>query len=159
MKTKYKIDYLKQIVVITKEFAESAGIVGSTDYNLMKKIRREFPEYDYIMPTRKRSKQTNKRKNLSYENMEKYISIREGANSVNISNLHKLIAASPIQPSHYAFVADWFLTYYGDYRSPQALFTKVENVISHNEVVNKKTGEVIAIEDLTPLDGAEQSVG
>lgn len=151
MKNKYMIDYQTKTIFITKEFADAAQTLGTNEFGIMKKLRGEFPNYDIVKRTRKPNKCANKNKNLSYANMEKYIALREGAGSINLSNLRKLINASSIQESRYSYVAEWFKANYGDYKSPFVLVASSE-VINHGEIVNRETGEIVPIDELDKIE-------
>ena len=39
----YKIDFEKQTVTITKDFAERAENINSEEYNILMKVRKDFP--------------------------------------------------------------------------------------------------------------------
>lgn len=74
MKNTYKIDFANNTLTMTKAFEAAANEYGSEEYKLLQKIRADFPGIEIIRKTRRPSKTSRPNKNLTYANMEKYMS-------------------------------------------------------------------------------------
>ena len=81
-KNGYKILFATNTVVMNYKFAAAAAEYGTTEYRLMKKIRRDFPGMTEVVVSGRvqTSAKTNHR--LTYENMETHISAYENADEL-----------------------------------------------------------------------------
>lgn len=112
----YNIDVVAGTITLTKKFAKAAGVLGTREFNTLKKLREACP--DYTVQVREIAKKENKTSyaNLTYKFMNTFISMVEGEASENIGNLAKVIELSKGQPGHYAYVKTWFLEHYPNYQ-------------------------------------------
>ena len=119
--TNIKINHEKKNIIITKSFNKKASEVGSVEYETMKDLRIDFPNYKVKVKEIKKNPNKKSYAKLTYENMKKYIECIE---SNNLDILEIVIKASKAQPSPYAFVKKWFLASYPDYREYNAVIEK-----------------------------------
>lgn len=108
----YMLDHVGKRIIITREFAKTVTVYGSTEYNLFTKLRADHPTY--AIEKHEIRKKTGKRtyKGLSFERMEKYIETREGNDSERLKEFKELKARTEGMKGHYAKVKTWFLSIY-----------------------------------------------
>lgn len=123
-KTGYTINYAEKAIIITKDFEHCACVYGSEEYNILKGLRSDLP--DYTVKQKEIAKSSTKKTyfNLNYANMELYITVTDGADNENLKAFETIKKASKIQPSPYAFVKKWFLAEYPNYTDPMELAEK-----------------------------------
>ena len=82
--------------------------------------RQDFPSARMVAKTIKKNTGKRTYKNLSYANMEKYISVFQNADEL-LAQFEVVKTCSQEQPSPYKFVRDWFETQFPKYRSRRIL--------------------------------------
>lgn len=133
----YKIDFEKQTVIITKDFAERAENINSEEYNILMKVRKDFPNMKVLNYSHRSPKKANKNKGLTYNRMETYIKLFD--NAEELLKMFELVKrASLVQNNSYLFVKKWFLATFPDFL----------------EMPNVENGKLIA---LLPLHAAEEN--
>jgi len=123
-KTGYTINYAEKEIIITKEFERCAGVYGSEEYNILKGLRSDLPDYTVEQKEIAKSSAKKTYYNLNYTNMGLYITVTDGADSESLKAFETIKKASKIQPSPYAFVKKWFLAKYPNYTDPTELIEK-----------------------------------
>ena len=112
----FTIDHVNRQIVVSKAFLTRASQLGTQEFEKVRNLREMLPEYDFV---KKESikKNPNKKtyRNLTYDNMEKYIRAKEENPVVMLAEYEKIKAKSCIQSSRYAYVKKWFLQQYPDY--------------------------------------------
>lgn len=110
------IDYMSKTITLSKSFYEKAcNINNTTEFEEMKKLRTEFPDFTFtVKQIRKKTGKTTYR-NLTYDNMERYIRANEKNPAVMLSKFQTVKESSYVQASRYAYVKKWFLEQYPDY--------------------------------------------
>lgn len=111
----YKIDFVANTLTITKAFEDAASIPGTEEYELFQKIRADFPGIQIVRKTRRPSKSAPKYKNLTYANMEKYMSVFQNATEL-LAQFEIVKAQSYGQTNRYNFVKDWFVAQFPKYK-------------------------------------------
>ena len=110
----YKIDFEKQTLTITKDFAERAENINSEEYSILMKVRNDFPNMKVLNYSHKAPKRANKNKGLTYTRMENYIRLFD--NAEELLKMFELVKrASKIQKNSYLFVNQWFLATFPDF--------------------------------------------
>ncbi len=112
---KYKIDHINHSIQLTKAFEEAAARCGSEEYELLRKLRDDFPEMKIVRKPRRTQKKAEPNRNLSYANMELYMSVFANAEELQ-AQFEIVKAMSKGQPSPYKYVKDWFVRQFPDYR-------------------------------------------
>ena len=82
MKNTYKIDFVNNTLTMTKAFEDAASNPTSQEYKLLQQIRADFPGLTIIRKTRRAPKKARPTKNLTYANMEKYMSVFQNADEL-----------------------------------------------------------------------------
>ena len=118
----YKINHADNTITLSKAFNEKAGKVNTPEYNDLKTLRADFPNYTFKLRTIKRNTNKVSYRNLTYGNMKEYIAQLEGEQSDNLRIFDKVLNTSKAQPSPYVFVKKWFLDNYPNYRD-SSIFT------------------------------------
>lgn len=112
----YKVDHAAKTIRISKDFARKASTIATTEYNELKQLMNDFPDYTIAQ----RKNETNSKKvtyaNLSYTKMEDYIRIRTGNDSSSLQQFDSVLKLSRVQAGSYAYVKKWFLATFPDYR-------------------------------------------
>ena len=66
-----EVNAKNRTIVITKAFAKAASNPCTEEYDLLQKVRRDYPNFKVVVKATKQKKETTK--GLTYEYMEKYI--------------------------------------------------------------------------------------
>lgn len=107
----YNFDALNNTLTISASFAKKAARVGSPEYALIVKLRKDFPELDIVEEEKK-----NGKKKLCYAQMEKFIAMHRNAKELK-ENFERVKKLSHVQPMPYKYVKEWFenrFPYYND---------------------------------------------
>lgn len=118
--------------LVTKAFAKQARIFGTPEY----KMWREFlaDNKDAEMEIRTIKKNTNKdtyRKNMTYDNMCRYISTLPESERIS-EEFNKIVIKSKLQVCPYDYVAGWFKATFPNYKTHE-MFAVVEKEESKSE--------------------------
>ena len=112
----YKIDFTNNTLTMNYTFAAAASIHGSEEYKLLKAIQQDFPGIQIITKSGRTQKKSHQFKRLTYENMEKHISVYENAKELK-EVFQRVENFSADAKSPYAYVRKWFEKQFPDYRS------------------------------------------
>lgn len=153
----YKINFTNMTMTITKEFAEKASNPTSEEYRIMTKFQKDFPNLKILRKTHRKPKKyhtnsgeeysCNPYKNLTYENMEKFMkALPEGDSKIEIVKAYYFLRfqASSIQTNAYKIVRNWFIQQFPLYRKNPLFYL-------NNDV------DVIDIQEY--LSGQEEALG
>ena len=111
MKNGYNFDPMSNTLTISTSFAKKASKVGSLEYNIILKMRRDFPNLTIQQEAKKEGK-----KGLSFGQMEDFIALHRNAEELK-SLFEKVKKLSRVQPMPYKYVKTWFedrFPYYSD---------------------------------------------
>lgn len=112
----HKIDYVKKTITLSKSFYEKACNINNTaEFEEMKKLRTEFPDFEFMVKQIKKKAGKKTYRNLTYENMEKYIEASEENGKSVLLKFERIKEQSHVQKSPYAYVKKWFLEQYPNY--------------------------------------------
>ena len=98
----YNYDALNNTLTISASFAKKASKVGSVEYNVILKLRRDFPNLTIVQEAKKEGK-----KSITFAQMEAFIAMHRNKDELTklFNNVRKL---SRIQPMPYKYVKTWF---------------------------------------------------
>lgn len=126
-------------VQVTKAFMRKAKIFGSAEYEFWKKIKAELPEAKMVTRTSKpKAIQT---RNLSYSNMEIFISAQDNAEELLVE-FRKIKKISCIQTSPYRSVLAWFLEKFESYDSYKDFLEKLAEEAKRKEAEKENDSAV-----------------
>ena len=123
----YKIDFTASTITITADFAKKMNDPTSAEYKTISQIKKDFPQMKIInrthaTPRKYVSKSTgekfncNQFKNLTYENMETFISGLPNAEQyMTAFNFLKDCGSLPLT-SRYTAVRRWFVDQFPEFR-------------------------------------------
>lgn len=115
---------------VTKAFEKQARIFGTDEYKLWKAYREDFPGAKMVTKSIKKNANKKTYKNLTYANMELFIT---ETNSELLVELKKQIKLSKVQSNPYRAVLAWFLSQFPQYDEYKEFWAKVENVDAADE--------------------------
>ena len=102
MKNGYNFDALKNTLTISASFAKKASKVGSLEYNIILKLRKDFPDLTIQQEAKKEGK-----KGINYTQMEDFIAMHRNKDELK-AEMDKVRKLSRIQPMPYKYVKTWF---------------------------------------------------
>ena len=142
----YKIDFVNNTLTMSKAFEDALNNPNSQEYKLFLQLRADFPGLTIIRKTRRAPKKARPTKNLTYANMEQYMSVFQNADKL-LAQFEVVKTCSLEQPSPYKFVRDWFETQFPKYReqpdfSPDA--SKVVGLVAFQKKQEEKKEQEIA---------------
>lgn len=100
--------------MVTKAFMKKASIFGTAEFNTWREYKTLFPNAVMVVKTIKKNPQKKtSTKNMTYENMELYISQQENAKEV-LKEFEKQKIMSKVKANPYRAVLAWFMGKYQD---------------------------------------------
>ena len=115
MKNGYNFDAINNTLTISASFAKKASRVGSTEYNTILKLRRDFPNLTILQEEKKEGK-----KGISFAQMEGFIKMHRNAEE-RLEMFERVKKLARVQPMPYKYVKSWFEDNY-PYFSDQPTF-------------------------------------
>ena len=137
----YKFDPVSKTLIVTAAFEKAMNNPGSEEYRLYIQLQKDIPglvvsRRTHKSPTKYRSKSgdvfcCNQYKNLTYENMERFITLLPKRKELMEVYDYIRDGAGLTQPSCYAAVRRWFEAQFPDFRkNPLFYFTQDFDVIT-----------------------------
>jgi len=115
MKLPYQLNHEEKTIALTRKFAKASSVPGSKQYELLMKLKSDFPAYDITM----RNIDTNKNKQeyhgLTYEKMFDHIRKVHGEDALNY--LLFQMDLNHNEAGAYGRVKSWFLAEHADYKA------------------------------------------
>ena len=111
----YKIDFLNNTITMNYKFAAAASQYNSSEYKLLCKIKKDFPELREQIKSGRVAKSPRPNKRLTYENMKAHIRAYENAQEL-LDVFETVKALSKPLASPYKYVSDWFLAQFPNYK-------------------------------------------
>ena len=108
---------------VTKAFEKQARIFGTEEYKVWKAYREDFPAAKMVTKTIKKNPNKKSYKNLTYANMELFITEQ---NSELLVELRKQIKLSKVQSNPYRAVLAWFLSEFPKYDEYKEFWASIE---------------------------------
>ena len=109
--------------LVTKAFEKQARIFGTEEYKVWKAYREDFPAAKMVTKTIKKNPNKKSYKNLTYANMELFITEQ---NSELLVELRKQIKLSKVQSNPYRAVLAWFLSEFPKYDEYKEFWASIE---------------------------------
>lgn len=113
----YEIKFIEEKIIVSKKFYKAAGVLDSAEYKELMRVRALHP--DYAIELREIKKKAGKKtyRNLTYENMKKFIAAKETdpkMRAMRLTQFQTTLDLSIAAAGRYAYVKNWFLKLYGD---------------------------------------------
>ena len=149
----YKIDFAANTITITADFAKAMNDPSSAEYQIVAQVRKDFPEMRIIRkthktPTKYQTKtgekfNCNQFKNLTYENMERFMMGLPNGDVYMTEYLFLRNHAAEIQTNGYTLIRRWFVAQFPEFRkNPLAYLTNQPDVVSAAEVADQYETEM-----------------
>ena len=117
------------IAYVSKEFFKNAHIFGTPEFRMLREFRAEMGEDINIMVKgrviKNRSEEQEKRKNLTYAHMVKFIESIPN-NTALMEEFATMRMRSSVQPNPRRFVQDWFIATFPAYEEGMAEIVALE---------------------------------
>ncbi len=108
---KLKVDYENKKIIMGREFAKRAAVVGSKEYLALQLCRKENQGFEIVRRTIKKAKSKQTYKGLSYVFIEKYIASHPDSD-IRMSEYKELRLREECRRTKYANIRKWFLKKY-----------------------------------------------
>ena len=149
----YKIDFATNTITVTTKFAQAMNNPASTEYQTIVQIRNDFPDIKIIRKTHATPKayhtksgesfRCNQFKNLTYENMERFISALPSSEAYQKECDFIKNTATKIQHNGYALVRKWFTAQFPEFRkNPLFYLTNKPTLVSGASLLSTVNEEV-----------------
>lgn len=112
----YRVDFRTNSLIVNLKFNEASNKYGSPEYELVKKIREDFPTLKTIVKKGREQKSAHSRRRLTYANMKKHMEAYENSDEL-LTVFERVKMLSKPLASPYAYVADWFEAQFKDYKN------------------------------------------
>lgn len=103
----YSIDHSQKKIFINYKLNKESNIFGSLEYEFLKALKNDFPEYKVVIKSGRKKTSANVNKRFTYDNMRTYIDTFENADELH-ELMNTAIARSKKVASPYKYVCDWF---------------------------------------------------
>ena len=110
----YRINFKDEKIIITKKFAKEASVLNSDAYNIIKKLRNDFPNYPIIQKEIKKKRSKQSYANLTIQAMREHIALLEGKDSEMMRQFDYLYSFYESHRGRYAKMKAWYLEQYKD---------------------------------------------
>lgn len=138
----YKIDYVNNTLTISKAFEDAAAVPYSEEYKLLLQIRADFPNLTVVRKARRASATKKYNKNMTYANMEKYMSVFQNAAEL-LAQFAVVKRQSKLEKSPYQFVLSWFVKQFPDYQELPNFSDNATNVINLETFMKGQVAKVV----------------
>ncbi len=98
----YNYDALNNTLTISASFAKKASRVGSPEYSIILKLRRDFPNLTIQQEEKREGK-----KSVTFAQMKSFIALTHNAKETLVQ-FDKVKKLSRVQPMPYKYVKTWF---------------------------------------------------
>ena len=138
MKNYLKVDDRNMRLIMDRTFDKNRRIVGSKEYNLFQRARKDNSQYSVELKHIKTNPEKRIYKNLTYAYMREYIS-RHPNSTARLKEFDEMVLRSKCHAIKYPKVKEWFLAAYPqiDDFTPQQYIEEcgVQNTTDNYEVV------------------------
>lgn len=112
----YIYDQISDVVTMSSVFAKKASQVGTKEYNIIRKLKKDHPNVSFKTQAEKQHT------GLTYKKMRIHISQSKDVDGRDAEEMlpefERQCKLSHVQPMPYRFVMNWFFTHYPDYSEP-----------------------------------------
>ena len=103
--TGYSINFAGRKIIITRRFGKAASQIGSTEFNTMQQLLRDFAGFDIEYKEIARRENKKSYCGLSIDEMKRFLADKP----VELEKLEKVIKIAENKRGKYAIVKKWFL--------------------------------------------------
>lgn len=113
----YTINHDEKKIILTKAFQKKANVYGEEEYQTMRGLCADFPNYTVELKKIKRNPDKKTYGKLTYETMKEYIVLVEGKESKTLEELERVIQLAKFRNAPYSYTKKWFLAKYPEFES------------------------------------------
>ena len=113
MKNYLKVDDRNMRLIMDRTFDKNRRIVGSKEYNLFQRARKDNPQYSVELKHIKTNPEKRVYKNLTYKYMREYIK-RHANSTARLKEFEEMVLRSKCHAIKYPKVKAWFLAAYSE---------------------------------------------
>lgn len=113
MKNYLKVDDRNMRLIMDRTFDKNRRIVGSKEYNLFQRARKDNPQYSVELKHIKTNPEKKVYKNLTYAYMREYIK-RHANSTARLKEFEEMVLRSKCHAIKYPKVKAWFLAAYSE---------------------------------------------
>ena len=123
-----KVNHINNTITVTKAFMKKAENFGSAEYKQMMEIKSDevLRSYKIIVRSIKKNPEKESYRNLTYKNMETYISTLN-LKTIYMAEYEVAKKRSKIQKSPYKYMVKWFVETFPNYKEAD-IFSDEKNV-------------------------------
>ena len=133
-------------IIITKAFEKAANKIGSTEYNELVKIRKDFPDYTIRRKEIEKSTSKQSHKGLTVKEMKRFISTRDEKEVVLFERVCEI---AENKQGKYAVIKKWFLNNYKDEYEKEIENLKLVAELEEIAAAVEENEEAEAVEETT----------
>ena len=127
----YNFDFTNNVLNMTAAFAKKAGVLGTPEYETVKKLRADNPGMK--INVEKRTNKVKKEALVTFKDMENYMNLfPEEKKAILLKQYKRVKACSKTHSSPYKFVLNWFEDYF-------PLYHEMPEFDENGEQMNLKT--------------------
>ena len=116
MKNTATVKVINNEIVASKTFLTKAQNYGSREYEILKQVRKDFPNANIRVKKIKKNPEKETYKNLTYKKMEEFFETTDNYNKY-MSEYLIIRKRSKIQRSPYKYVLNWFVSRFPEYKA------------------------------------------
>ena len=125
---------------VTKAFEKKACVFGTEEFKLWREYKEVFPKAQMTTKSIKKNPDQKTRRNMTYENMEAFISTLEEKEADKVmEEFYTIKKRSKIQKAPYQYVLSWFEAKFDGYND-------LDQFMNQKEEERKAKGEEAAAE-------------
>jgi hypothetical protein len=134
MKNNYRIDFAKNTITLTKDFANKANIINSKEYEILRQLQKDFPNLTIRNQTAKTNTKKESHKDLTFDRMELFIKTFDEASLPLYEEIRNYFDEAT--KKSYVQVKSWFLKRYPEYRMTEQAYEATMAIIEESELAN-----------------------
>ena len=144
-----KIVHEKKMIEMSKGFSKASGNPHSGEYDLLQRVRCDYPDYRLEVRVPKSSKPQERYPGLTYKYMQTYI-MSHGTKEEIVENLkifseYRLLAYCHSKARSFAFIRSWFLNAYPEVKKFGVKVAKVEEDVEDVEEIEEDEEDLLAL--------------
>lgn len=112
-----RIDFISNIIIITKAFREAASEMNTPEYTALKQAQQDNPKMKVVLRSANAVHNRNEYKGLTYKYMRKFIRIMDKENSITFDKVIEYYEDLYYESGKvYQCVKEWFLDNYPNHK-------------------------------------------
>lgn len=131
----YRLDFATMTLIVTKEFTDNAYDPGTEEYKTLCRLQNDFPKLNVVRKKHRAPKVQSINKGLTYERMERYISLYDNKEEL-LERFWKMREAGG-----FVFARKWFLKQFPNFKEVPDFTQLSPRIVSIDFNDNKEKGK------------------